>query len=140
MKFKRQLKAELDINLAPLIDVVFLLLMFFMVTTTFTKESRLTIDLPESTGLAAEEERPEQIEIIISAQGDYAVNGRALVNKERTTLKAALAELSGGDSTLPLIITADAMTPHQAVVTAMDVAGQLSFVHLSITTQQAAAL
>jgi biopolymer transport protein ExbD len=76
VKFKRQLKAELDINLAPLIDVVFLLLIFFMVTTTFTKESRLTIDLPESTGLAAEEERPEQIEIIISAQGDYAVNGR----------------------------------------------------------------
>lgn len=139
MKFKRQLKAELDINLAPLIDVVFLLLIFFMVTTTFTKESRLTIELPEAAGLAAED-KPEQLEIIISANGDYAINGRALVNKERATLKAALVELSGGDSSLPLVITADAMTPHQSVVTAMDVAGQLSFVHLSITTQQAAAL
>lgn len=139
MKFKRQLKSELDINLAPLIDVVFLLLIFFMVTTTFTKESRLTIELPEAAGLAAED-KPEQLEIIISANGDYAINGRALVNKERATLKAALVELSGGDSSLPLVITADAMTPHQSVVTAMDVAGQLSFVHLSITTQQAAAL
>ena len=139
MKFKRQLKSELDINLAPLIDVVFLLLIFFMVTTTFTKESRLTIELPEAEGLAAEDQ-PERLEIIISANGDYAINGRALVNSERATLKAALVELSGGDSSLPLIITADAMTPHQSVVTAMDVAGQLSFVHLSITTQQAAAL
>ena len=139
MKFKRQIKSQLDINLTPLIDVVFLLLIFFMVTTTFTKESRLTVDLPEAAGVALEEQ-PEQLEIIINAQGEYAINGRALVNSERSTLKAALSEVSGGDSTRPLVITADAMTPHQSVVTAMDVAGQLRFVHLSITTQQAATL
>ena len=138
MSFKRQSKTQLEINLTPLIDVVFLLLIFFMVTTTFTKEGRLNVDLPEADGVASQEER-EQLEILINAEGQYAINGRMLVNSERATLAAALTEVSGGDSSLPMVITADAHTPHQAVVTAMDVAGQLRFVHLSITTQQAAA-
>jgi biopolymer transport protein ExbD len=137
VKFKRQTKAQLEINLTPLIDVVFLLLIFFMVTTTFTKESRLTVDLPEAQGVAQEQQK-EQLEITIAADGKYAVNGKALVNNKPEVLKAALVELSGGDSSLPLVITADALTPHQAVVTAMDVAGQLRFIHLSITTQQPA--
>jgi biopolymer transport protein ExbD len=137
VKFKRQTKAQLEINLTPLIDVVFLLLIFFMVTTTFTKESRLTVDLPEAQGVAQEQQK-EQLEITIAADGKYAVNGKALVNSKPEVLKAALVELSGGDSSLPLVITADALTPHQAVVTAMDVAGQLRFIHLSITTQQPA--
>ncbi len=137
MKFKRQTKAQLEINLTPLIDVVFLLLIFFMVTTTFTKETRLTVDLPEAQGVA-QELQTEQLEITIGADGRYAVNGKALVNNKPEVLKAALVELSGGDSSLPLVITADALTPHQAVVTAMDVAGQLRFLHLSITTQQPA--
>ncbi len=137
MKFKRQTKAQLEINLTPLIDVVFLLLIFFMVTTTFTKETRLTVDLPEAQGVAQEQQQ-EQLEITISADGKYAINGKALVNSNPEILKAALVELSGGDSSLPLVITADAVTPHQSVVTAMDVAGQLRFLHLSITTQQPA--
>ncbi len=137
MKFKRQTKAQLEINLTPLIDVVFLLLIFFMVTTTFTKETRLTVDLPEAQGVAQEQEQ-EQLEITISADGKYAINGKALVNSRPEVLKAALVELSGGDSSMPLVITADAVTPHQSVVTAMDVAGQLRFLHLSITTQQPA--
>ncbi len=137
MKFKRQTKAQLEINLTPLIDVVFLLLIFFMVTTTFTRETRLTVDLPEAQGVAQEQQQ-EQLEITIAADGKYAVNGKALVNTNPEVLKAALIELSGGDNSLPLVITADALTPHQSVVTAMDVAGQLRFLHLSITTRQPA--
>jgi biopolymer transport protein ExbD len=137
VKFKRQTKAQLEINLTPLIDVVFLLLIFFMVTTTFTRETRLTVDLPEAQGVAQEQQQ-EQLEITIAADGKYAVNGKALVNTKPEVLKAALIELSGGDNSLPLVITADALTPHQAVVTAMDVAGQLRFLHLSITTRQPA--
>ncbi len=137
MKFKRQTKAQLEINLTPLIDVVFLLLIFFMVTTTFTRETRLTVDLPEAQGVAQEQQQ-EQLEITIAADGKYAVNGKALVNTKPEVLKAALIELSGGDNSLPLVITADALTPHQSVVTAMDVAGQLRFLHLSITTRQPA--
>ncbi len=135
MKFKRQTKAQLEINLTPLIDVVFLLLIFFMVTTTFTKETRLTVDLPEAQGVAQEQQK-EQLEITISADGRFAVNGKALVNSDPATLKSALDQMSNGDNSMPLVITADAVTPHQAVVTAMDVAGQLGILHLSITTQE----
>ncbi len=117
-----------------MIDVVFLLLIFFMVSTTFTKETHLQVDLPEATGDRSQEEQ-KQIEILINADGSYAINGKNLVNKQIDTLKAALKETSAGETKLPLVITADAKTPHQAVVTAMDAAGQLGFVHLSITTK-----
>jgi len=109
-----------------------------MVSTTFTKETRLSIDLPEATGEPGRAV-PEQIEITISRSGDYAVNGEALVNNDIATLRRALDEVSGGDTSMPLIITADSATPHQAVVTAMDAAGQSGFVHLSITTRDAEA-
>lgn len=134
MKFRRQVRTEESVNLTPLIDVVFLLLIFFMVSTTFTKETHLDIDLPEATGETVAEEN-EQIEILINAQGGYAVNGESLVNKQIATLRAAIEDVSGGDTSMPLIITADAQSPHQSVVTAMDAAGQLGFVRLSITTK-----
>lgn len=133
MKFRRQVRTEDSINVTPLIDVVFLLLIFFMVSTTFTKETHLKIDLPEATGEASPED-DNRIEILINAEGGYAVNGESLVNKKFNTLKNALEKVSAGDNQKPLTITADANTPHQAVVTAMDAAGQLGFVHLSITT------
>lgn len=135
MKFKRQVRTEDSINLTPLIDVVFLLLIFFMVSTTFTKETHLSVDLPEAEG-SPTVEQPQALDILIAADGSYAVNGQALVNQRLATLKAALKRVSDGDNSLPLTITADASTPHRAVVTAMDAAGQLGFVHLSITTRQ----
>jgi biopolymer transport protein ExbD len=134
VKFARRLKPEVDANLTPLIDVVFLLLIFFMVSTTFTKDTHLSIDLPKATGaeaLVAE----KQIEITISRQGDFGINGVALVNNKIDTLKTAIEKVSGGDTTLPLIITADSATEHQSVVTAMDAVGQLGFSKLSITTK-----
>lgn len=135
MKFHRQKVEDQGINLTPLIDVVFLLLIFFMVSTTFTKETHLSVDLPEAVGEQSSD-LPEQIEILISAEGSYSVNGQALVNSKVATLKSALEKTSEGNNKVPLIITADAKTPHQAVVQAMDAAGQLGFAHLSITTRQ----
>ncbi len=134
MKFKRQLKDEDSINLTPLIDVVFLLLIFFMVSTTFTKETHLSVDLPEAVGEPSLKQS-EPLEILISAQGEYSVNGRALINSKASTLIVALGKVAEGDLKRPLMITADAKTPHQAVVTAMDAAGQAGFVHLSMTTK-----
>ena len=135
MKFRRQRADEVSVNLTPLIDVVFLLLIFFMVSTTFTKETHLTIDLPESSG-KARAEQPEQIEIMIDEGGGYTINSRQLVDERLGTLKSAIRQISAGDTSLPMVITADAQTPHQAVVRAMDAAGQMGFVHLSITTMQ----
>lgn len=135
MKFPRQPVEPVDVNLTPLIDVVFLLLIFFMVSTTFTRERELTVELPEASAKAAVE-TTERVEIEINAEGEYAVNTQRLVNRNSETLSKAIKDVSKGDTKLPLIITADASTPHQAVVTAMDVAGQLGFSHLRITTRQ----
>ena len=137
MKFRRQSRDEVSVNLTPLIDVVFLLLIFFMVSTTFTKETQLAIDLPEASG-EVREDATSRIEIVIGKDGDYSVNGKGLVNSQLDTLKSALGKVSEGDSSLPLIITADASTPYQSVVTAMDAAGQLGFVNLSMTTRRPA--
>jgi biopolymer transport protein ExbD len=135
VKFPRQPVEPVDVNLTPLIDVVFLLLIFFMVSTTFTRERELTVELPEASAEAAVE-TTERVEIEINAEGEYAVNTQRLVNRNSETLSKAIKDVSKGDTKLPLIITADASTPHQAVVTAMDVAGQLGFSHLRITTRQ----
>ena len=137
MKFKRQSSEEVNVNLTPLIDVVFLLLIFFMVSTTFTKESHLQIDLPQASSEAAVEE-PLVIDIAITAEGGFSVNEKALVNGQIDTLKRAILKVARNQEKLPVVISADAQAPHQAVVTAMDAAGQLGFVQLSITTRNPA--
>ena len=137
MKFRRQRSEEVGINLTPLIDVVFLLLIFFMVSTTFTRETQLSIDLPEAEG-SVKETNEQQIEILVDEAGSYRVNGNALIDTRMRTLQAAIYKISSGDTTLPLVITADADAAHQHVVRAMDAAGQMGFVHLSITTRQPA--
>ncbi len=137
MNFGSHRREEVNVNLTPLIDVVFLLLIFFMVSTTFTKASQLTIDLPEATGEPSE--TPEkQIEILVDEAGQYRINGQALVDTHVRTLQAAIYKVSAGDTTLSMVISADAQASHQSVIRAMDAAGQMGFVHLSIATQQAA--
>lgn len=135
MNFKRQRKDEVDVNLTPLIDVVFLLLIFFMVSTTFTRETRLSVVLPEATGVT-QIEAAGAVEISIAASGDYAVNGDRLSRSDESTLRTVLLPLAQQSTDVPFVITADAQATHQAVVMVMDVAGQLGFVNLSITTQE----
>lgn len=134
MQFRRQAKNEEGVNLTPLIDVVFLLLIFFMVSTTFTKETHLKVELPEAEGAPAPE-YPESIEVLINSSGGYAVNGQALVNSKINTLMAAIEEKSKGKTDLPFIITADAKVPYEAVAQAMDAAGRLGYTNLSMTTK-----
>lgn len=131
-KFNRE---EPDINLTPLIDVVFLLLIFFMVSTTFTRESRITVDLPESAAKPVEPDETS-IEVAIDTQGHYYVNQQLVVNSKIETLKQAL-RLAIGDRENPiLVINADAKTTHQSVVTAMDAARQLGVHRLSLATRR----
>ena len=127
---------EPEISLTSLIDVVFLLLLFFMVSTTFDHQATLKVDLPEASAEPAQESNTERLELIIDSQGRMFINDRQLVNSEADTLRAALAEAAGEDRDQTLILRADAQTPHHFVVTAMDVTGQLGFTHLSIATQQ----
>ena len=127
-------RAEPEVNLTSLIDVVLLLLIFFMVSTSFVKQSQISIRLPEADSAAIVEEVPEQLDIMITEQGTYLVNGRELINSRPETVRNALQKLSGGNTDLPLTISADANARHQHVVTAMDVAGKLGFVKISIAT------
>lgn len=122
-----------EINLTPLIDVVFLLLIFFMVTTTFERQARLKVDLPEASPAAAQAQ-VETLEIVINARGRYYVNGVELPASEPDALRRALAGAAGEERSRPVTIRADAQAPHQSVVTAMDVLGRMGFVNLSIAT------
>ena len=141
MKFRRrQRENNVEINLASLIDVVFILLLFFVVSTTFTRETQLKVDLPEAaSGTRPEDTALKQLEVLISAEGSYSLNGQPLLKSDLESLMAALGRESGGDNSLPLAISADGKTPHQAVITAMDAAGKLGFSHLRITTVEAGA-
>lgn len=134
MKLNLRARAEPEVNLTSLIDVVLLLLIFFMVSTSFVKQSQISIRLPEAESAAVVDETPEQIDIMITEQGTFLVNGRELVNNRPETIRNALQNVSGGNTTLPLTISADANARHQFVVTAMDVAGKLGFVRISIAT------
>ena len=139
MKFRRKPRETVDINLASLIDVVFILLLFFVVTTTFTRETQLRVELPEAvSGAPAPDAEAKQLEITISAEGVDSVNNHLLPKSDLGTLTEALQKESQGDTKMPLSISADGKTPHQAVVTAMDAAGKLGFSQLRMTTVEAA--
>lgn len=135
MKFRSRRRDEVTLDMTPLIDAVFLLLIFFAVATTFSKETRLGIDLPEANGQPPAASR-NIIEVSVSESGEFAVNGSPLVNSERATLKEALAAAAEGRKDMPFFLTADAKATHQNVVTVMDVAGELGFSNLSIVTRE----
>jgi len=139
VKFRRKQRENVDINLASLIDVVFILLLFFVVTTTFTRETQLRVELPQAvTGASADDEQAKHLDLTINAEGVFALNNQILPKSDLATLIDALQKESGGDTNLPLSISADGKTQHQSVITAMDAAGKLGFSHLRMTTVEAA--
>ena len=134
MKLNLRPRTQPEVNMTSLIDVVLLLLIFFMVSTSFVKQSKITISLPQAESAAIVEEVPDQIDIMITETGTYLINGRELINSRPETIRNALQKVSGGSNSLPLTISADANAKHQDVITAMDVAGRLGFVRISIAT------
>lgn len=134
MQFRRQNRDEVSVNLTPLIDVVFLLLIFFMVSTTFTRETRLDITLPEADGSPAAQPE-EQVKVVVGANGRYSVNGQVLTKNDADTLRSVLLREAEKGTDLPFTITADAQASHQAVVRVMDVAGRIGFTNINITTR-----
>ena len=139
MKLRGHSVEEPSIDLTSLIDVVFLLLIFFMVSTTFERQAALKVDLPEASEVELPQELPERLELVIDANGRMYLNDRQLVDSSDATLVAAFTELTGTKRDLPLILRADRETPHHYVVTAMDVAARLGFTNLSIAADRAAA-
>jgi len=135
MNLRRPRRDEPEINLIPLIDILFFLLLFFMLSSTFDRAAALKIDLPTSSAPPASNARRDNIEVVIDSAGNYAVDGRQLSNNQIGTLTRALRLAIGTRDHPPLTISADGRTPHQAVVTAMDAARQVGLVHLSIATR-----
>lgn len=135
MNFSRTESDRLEVNITPLIDVVFLLLIFFMVTTTFNQQAELRVDLPEAS---SEEQSLDivPIEITIDSSGAYYVNGLSLANNKAITLMNSLQKIVSEDKDRGVIIRADASTPHQAVITAMDTVSRLGVTQLSIATSK----
>jgi biopolymer transport protein ExbD len=122
-----------EINLINFIDVLLVLLIFFMVSTTFNQEGRVKVQLPQASAIPQQRGAHEPLVITVTAEGGYRVNERPLINASPDTLRAALLKEAGSDRG-PLTIRADARSTHQAVVTAMDVAGRLGFAQLNIAT------
>jgi biopolymer transport protein ExbD len=127
---------NVEVNLTPLIDVVFLLLIFFMVSTTFDKHAKLKVSLPESSTKAVKQEG-DPLVLSIDAKGNYFLNERQIVNKKLNTLKQAIQKTIGDNKETSIVLRADANTPHQFVVRAMDAASQLGLTKLSIATVEA---
>jgi biopolymer transport protein ExbD len=134
LKFQRNQREEVELNMTSLIDVVLLLLIFFMMSTKFIDESRLQVRLPTAGVQPDEASVKEAVEIEVTAAGNYRVGGRDLVNNSPDTLATALARATNGNRAQPLTIRADARAVHQSVVTAMDVAGRLGYRQINIAT------
>lgn len=124
---------SVEVNLTALIDVVFLLLIFFMVTTTFDRHAKLKVSLPEASTKAVQQQ-VEPLVLSIDAKGNYFINDRQVINQSLDTLKTAIQKTIGDDRDIAMILRADANTPHQSVVRAMDAASQLGLTKLSIAT------
>jgi biopolymer transport protein ExbD len=139
MDFSRRKRRPLEITLTPMIDVVFLLLIFFMVTTTFNQQSELKINLPEADGEEISD-NDKMITLTISQDGTYYISGEdglphQLINQKTETLRRALEQAAGNSRNVPFVISADGQTPHQAVITALDIARNLGFSRITFATK-----
>ena len=132
MNFRQLRRPEVSINLTPLIDVVFLLLIFFMVSTSFSELTQLVVDLPEAEGIPASADNT--LLLVVDVQGNMTLDGEPVPN-DASGLSAALRQRLSGNADISVTLSADAMTPHQYVVTAMDVAAQLNITRLTIATE-----
>lgn len=137
MNFRKAMSDEAEVNLTPLIDVVFLLLIFFMVTTTFDRDAKIKINLPTTSNAVADSQK-QTLELLIDNQGKYFIDGKEVLNNKPETLFRAMSmSLDAWGAKKPaLVISADANSNYQSVVTAMDIAGRLGLTNFSMATTQ----
>lgn len=136
MNIRNSGRQKVTLDLTPLIDVVFLLLIFFMVSTTFDKQSQLKVDLPQVSEQAEEDQEKDQIALTIDAKGHFYINDEELITHDLDTLKRALSKFSTERTDLPVLVSSDKQAPFQAAVMVMDAAGQLGLTRLSFVVRQ----
>ncbi|MEO7773333.1 MAG: biopolymer transporter ExbD [Steroidobacteraceae bacterium] len=134
MNFKPRRHEEPEINLVSLIDVVLMLVIFFMLSSSFVGEGRMRVHLPQASTTPVASDASEPIVVAVTQQGSYRVNDRELLNARRETLRAALQKVAGTDRSMNVTLRADGRATHQSVVTAMDVLGRMGFSELNVAT------
>jgi biopolymer transport protein ExbD len=134
MKLKTRAREEPEINLISLIDVVLMLVIFFMLSSQFVNEGRVRIQLPQASTVPSTRPNTGAVIVTITQQGSYRVNERELINSSPETLRAAVIKVAGSDRTARVTVRADARATHQAVITAMDVLGRLGFAEINVAT------
>ncbi len=134
MNLKPRKHEEPEINVVSLIDVVLLLVVFFMLSSRFTDEGRMRIRLPQATAVPTAKPASEPLVVTVTQQGTYRVNERELINSSPETLRAALVKEAGTSRSMPVTLRADGRATHQSVITAMDILGRLGFVELNVAT------
>lgn len=134
MKFKRSQVEDIHINLTPMIDCLLFILVFLLLSTSFNQHSRMNLTLPDAQGVPPKQHNLK-IEVLVDSSGHYAVNGQSLASKEVSDLSTAIKQISNEQRDLMFVIAADAKASHQDVIRVMDVAGQLGFVNINISTK-----
>lgn len=134
MKFKSKAVEDIHINLTPMIDCLLFILVILLLTTTFNQQSRINLSLPDAQGVPPKEYQ-HKIEVMVDSTGHYSVNGQALSSQEIADLSTAIKQVANDKRDLMFVIAADAKATHQDVIRVMDVAGQLGFVNINISTK-----
>jgi len=134
MNLKPRRHEEPEINVVSLIDVVLLLVVFFILSSRFTDEGRLRVRLPQASAVPTEKVGGEPLVVSVTQQGGYLVNQHELINSSPDTLRAALLKEAGSNRNIRVTLRADARATHQSVITAMDVLGRLGFAEVNIAT------
>jgi len=134
MNLKPRRHEEPEINVVSLIDVVLLLVVFFILSSRFTDEGRLRVHLPQASAVPVQKVGGEPLTVSVTQQGSYLVNQRELINSSPETLRAALLKEAGSNRNIRITLRADARATHQSVITAMDVLGRLGFAEIDIAT------
>ena len=134
MNLKPRRHEEPEINVVSLIDVVLLLVVFFMLSSRFTDEGRLRVHLPQANAVPPQAAKSEPLVVTVTQEGTYRVNEKELINSSSNTLRAALLKETGSNRGVRVTIRADARATHQSVITAMDVLGRLGFAEVNIAT------
>lgn len=137
MNFSRgKHREEPEINFVPLIDVMLVILIFLMATTSYAKFSELKITLP-SAQATQPQDKPFELNIAITRSGDYSINGKAIKTMQTADLSLAMQQIAAGQKDAVVVISADEKAEHQSVIRAMEAAQQAGYPKLSFATQSA---
>nr|WP_280806941.1 biopolymer transporter ExbD [Variovorax boronicumulans] len=137
MQFRHGARDEPEINLIPFIDVLLVILIFLMLSTTYSKFTEMQLRLP-TADVDAQRDYPKEVVVTVSADGRYTVNKAAVADRNVNTVAAALGAAATGGKDSVVIISADASSPHQAVVTVMEAARRAGLMQITFAAQSTA--